>query len=312
MANRRVIQEKIKNLQQNTANTWSQIGRLILERPNVKVDDTIGPILDLQFKHDPQKDCPDQYVFIKIKVWDASEVGLRGCIYERTYSEYQITGAAGNPITIFRRYRTPFKKIELELEGMVHPPGAPITYKGNPDLLLKGGDVITVEIYSPFILDVKESSISLELLVLDGHVGPEYIGIASMERTAPLMPDAEDPGAKDLYLANEIGEPMNWKSRPHTKLSERDLFDFVGIMQSYEFEYFELLREILLHRQDAVFVMTSVLKFMRDTKNLISKQDLVAFFNNIQPERQRILAWEMQKRMGHEFHVEVISDPKKK
>jgi hypothetical protein len=186
MANRRVIQEKIKTLQQNTANTWSQIGRLILERPNVKVDDTIGPIFDLHFKHDPQKDCPDQFVFIKIKVWDASQMELRGNIYERTYSEYQITGPPNHPITIYKRYRTPFKQLEYDLEYMEHPPGAPLTYKGNPDLLLKGGDVITVEIYTPYLLDVKESSISLELLVLDGHVGPEYIGIASMENRKKL------------------------------------------------------------------------------------------------------------------------------
>lgn len=177
MANRRVIQEEIKGLQKNTKDTWSRIGELIPQRQNVKIDDTIGPVFDLHFL---EGEVNSGYVFIKIKVWDASQIQLKGLVYERTYAEYQIQ-QYNTPLLIFRRYRTPFKKLEFDLENMEHPPGHPITYKGNPDLQLNAGDVISVEMYSPFILDVKKSSISLELLVLDGHVGPEYIGIESME-----------------------------------------------------------------------------------------------------------------------------------
>lgn len=176
------------------------MGQFCLAKPNAKIDDTVGPIFDLKFINPHPDQIPtfigpnaeeraaqyeedlfrEAFVFIKIKVWDASMTQLKGLVYDRTYEDFHTTKYSNN-ITIFQRYRTSFKRFECELEDLKHGPGVPITYKGNPDLTLIGGDILTVEIFTPYLLDAKKSSVSLDMLVLDGHVGPEYIGIESME-----------------------------------------------------------------------------------------------------------------------------------
>lgn len=193
MALKHVIEKEIV-LCVSVPGTRSEIGRLYCDGQWL-ADDTVGPILDVHMVTTPEKGylfgkkikftagdiVVNNFVYVIINVLDASQTRIK-TIYYRTLTEYLSSAP------IYSRYRVPFK----DYESNIHT-DTKIDYHGNPDLKLQPGDIITVNILSPWLLDVKKSSIKLRFIEMLGHIGPEKVRMHFPEWTCVCKEHLEYP-----------------------------------------------------------------------------------------------------------------------
>jgi len=145
----------------------------IITQRGLMIDDTIGPVIDLHMKDTPENASVFQrenggfehFVFVSIKLFDASMCEIRRHVYSRTLREYHTT-----QFSVFQRYRTPFESFEMYIDQMERP-----IYYGNPKIEVRAGDVILIEVLSPWMIDKEKSSIELQFIELLGHLGPPEI-----------------------------------------------------------------------------------------------------------------------------------------
>lgn len=143
--------------------------------PKLLLDDTIGPLLDIVFKESDalaRKGNPEDFTFVRVRLYDAPMTDLKGTAYYRTLSEYRL----GRGMPLFERYRVPFTITEVTLhreETKNHP------YVGNPNMRPANGDRLIVDILTPWDIDTERSTIELQALVLspNQHIGPKEIAV---------------------------------------------------------------------------------------------------------------------------------------
>lgn len=174
MALRHVKEIELELKSVNLPGIGSIIGDWAVNQPSLRVDDTIGPVFDIKLKTPPKCKDYEKFIFVSLKVWDASMNQLKSWIYRRTLQDHQI-----HTPPIFQRYRVPFRKTELHLEEMATGKNEVVAYKGNPALDLRSGDRITLEVIAPWVIDIKKSKVILKFIELLGHIGPEDIRVDS-------------------------------------------------------------------------------------------------------------------------------------
>jgi len=140
-------------------------------------DDTVGPVFDFDFYHDPE--CKEKFEsddsnwMRSVHIIVSGRGMPRDIIYERSLWEYN------NVEPVFKRYRNPFRRYEKSLDRTLDkkPLGG---YFGNPDFSISHGDDIYIRITSPLYIRQDTSRIKLRFIELAGHVGPKEIHIDSI------------------------------------------------------------------------------------------------------------------------------------
>lgn len=162
-------------LQKNEPFTSAVIANWQVDRAGLRVDDTVGPILNLKFNEDEYNDGYPRGLLSIIDIYIAFGVqGYRHRIFHRTMLEY------GQRVIcpVYSKYRKSFMDFEMHEmfnNGNLVAPTPP--YVGNYERNLCGGENIEVHLISPWTINPKESTVKLELVELRGHLGSKNIKV---------------------------------------------------------------------------------------------------------------------------------------
>jgi len=189
MADRRIIEKEVK-LSENKPFEWSLVGEFLVDRLGYRIDDTIGPELDLHWIS-PKMVPNTELIFVRIPIQKQYNRGERITVFERQIALYD-----RKECPILQRYRVPFWQFEVYGELALSPaspmvcigphPDAPIpptiveqgtVYIGNPNVDLSIGERVQIWVLSPWKLDLTKSRAVLQLVELHGHVGPKSIRV---------------------------------------------------------------------------------------------------------------------------------------
>jgi hypothetical protein len=173
MAEKRIIEVVLECLRTNIPFVETEIVRFEVDRTGLRVDDTVGPLMNIFFKKCPQiKDGSNpewgvkRLTILTVRIAKGSN-GRRETIFERNLLEHDMKIAP-----LFQRYRLPFNTFESELHKNEGVP-----YIGNPNRFIGPGESVEVYIHSPFEIDPKKTKITLQFVELRGHIGPAEIEV---------------------------------------------------------------------------------------------------------------------------------------
>jgi len=189
MADRRIIEKEVK-LSENKPFERSLVGEFLVDRLGYRIDDTIGPELDLHWVA-PKMVPNTELIFVRIPIQKPYNIGERITVFERPMALYDRKDSP-----ILQRYRIPFWQFEVYGELALAPapdmvwintsPDGPIppttseqgtVYVGNPNADLSLGESVQIWVVSPWKLDLTKSRAVLQLVELHGHVGPKSIRV---------------------------------------------------------------------------------------------------------------------------------------
>jgi len=174
MAEKRIVEIELPVEQSNVPFVETRVASYNVDRSGLRIDDTVGPLMNIFFKKCPQIQDGSKpgwnekkLTWITIYVGTGAQ-GKRETVFQRTLMEYDIKTAP-----IFQRYRVPFNNYEFELEN-----NSDREYIGNPNQdLLPRDHTVEVYILSPFQIDPKKTKIVLQFVELRGHIGPAAIRV---------------------------------------------------------------------------------------------------------------------------------------
>jgi hypothetical protein len=173
MAEKRIVEIELLVERTNTPFVDSQVASYNVDRTGLRIDDTVGPLMNIIFKKCPQIEDGSNPGWNEKKITWLSvrdQIGSQGrteTVFERTLMEYSL-----KQYPIFQRYRLPFYSFESELHDKPDS-----EYVGNPNRMLTVGNSVNVYILSPFQIDPKKTKIVLQFVELRGHIGPAAIKV---------------------------------------------------------------------------------------------------------------------------------------
>ena len=191
MAERRIVEVDVSVILTNTPFVESEVAKFVVDRTGLKMDDTVGPLIELHFKDEDEQ--------IKVTAEDDGKKGklkinedlvflyvyggnrhLTKNVFKRSLREYNIKSCE-----VFQRYRKPFNAFEWELSlneddykiyvGREKPDAS--VYDGNPDMNIDVNNEVSVRILAPWEIDIVKTKIKLQFVELRGHPTPKNIKV---------------------------------------------------------------------------------------------------------------------------------------